>query len=140
MATSTYLSNPGEVLIGAVNVTDQCTAVVFNYAFDVLENTAFGSLARTSVAGLQNNSATLTLYMSYAAAETYATLQPLVGTQVTLQVKPSTGAESATNPIQILTGGLLGALPVINASLGELSTVDIEITGGVYSVDATPPA
>jgi hypothetical protein len=133
MATSTYLSNPGEVLIGIVDVTDQCTAATFTYEFDTLENTAFGSTARTNVAGLQNNTLTLTMYMSYAAAETYATLQPLVGTQVTVSVKPVDAVASATNPKQVLTGGFLASLPVVNATLGELSTVDIEFVGGTYS-------
>jgi hypothetical protein len=109
MASSTYLSNPGEVLIGAVDVTDQCTAATFTYEFDTLENTAFGQTARTNVAGLENNTVTLTMYMSYASAETYATLQPLVGTQVTVSVKPvDAGAASATNPKQVLTGGFAG--------------------------------
>jgi hypothetical protein len=71
--------------------------------------------------------------MSYASAETYATLQPLVGTQVTVSVKPVDAAASATNPQQVLTGALLASLPVVNASLGELSTVDIEFVGGTYS-------
>jgi len=133
MATSTYLSNPGEVLIGVVDVTDQCTAATYQYEFDSLENTAFGSTARTNVAGLQSNSLTLTMYMSYAAAETYATLQPLVGTQVTVSVKPAAGAASATNPKQVLTNCLLASLPVVNATLGELSTVDLEFVGGTYS-------
>ena len=133
MATSTYLSNPGEVLIGAVDVTDQCTAATFTYEFDTLENTAFGQTARTNVAGLQNNTLTLTMYMSYASAETYATLQPLVGTQVTVSVKPVDASASATNPQQVLTGALLASLPVVNATLGELSTVDIEFVGGTYS-------
>ena len=133
MATSTYLSNPGEVLIGAVDVTDQCTAATFTYEFDTLENTAFGQTARTNVAGLENNTVTLTMYMSYASAETYATLQPLVGTQVTVKIKPGAGAVSATNPQQVLTNTFFASLPVVNATLGELSTVDIEFVGGSYS-------
>jgi hypothetical protein len=68
MASSTYLSNPGEVLIGAVDVTDQCTAATFTFEFDTLENTAFGQTARTNVAGLENNTVTLTMYMSYAVS------------------------------------------------------------------------
>ncbi len=140
MPSSTYLSNPALVEIGGVDLTDQCSAVTVNYNFDALEATAFGDTARLSVKGLQNNSATVTLYMSYAATETYATLQPLVGTQTTLKVKPNSGNEGATNPIQILTNCLLAALPVANMALGELSTVDIELIGGTYSVDITPPA
>ena len=133
MASSTYLSNPGEVLIGAVDVTDQCTAATFTYMVDTLENTAFGQTARTNVGGLENNTVTLTMYMSYASAETYATLQPLVGTQVTVKVTPTDAAVSATNPQQVLTNTFFASLPVVNATLGELSTVDIEFVGGVYS-------
>ena len=133
MASSTYLSNPGEVLIGIVDVTDQCTAATFTYMVDTLENTAFGQTARTNVGGLENNTVTLTMYMSYAAAETYATLQPLVGTQVTVKVTPSDAAVSATNPQQVLTNTFFASLPVVNATLGELSTVDIEFVGGTYS-------
>jgi hypothetical protein len=133
MASSTYLSNPGEVLIGVVDVTDQCTAATFTFQHDTLENTAFGQTARTNVAGLENNNFTLTMYMSYASAETYATLQPLVGTQVTVKIKPGAGAVSATNPQQVLTNTFFASLPVVNATLGELSTVDIEFVGGSYS-------
>jgi hypothetical protein len=138
MPSTTYLSNPSLVEVGGVDLTDQCTAATFTYEFDTLENTAFGQTYRTNVKGLENNSCTLTLYMSYASSETYATLQPLVGTQTTVKVKPATGAESATNPIQVLTNCFLASLPVANMSLGELSTVDIEFVGGEYSADTTP--
>jgi hypothetical protein len=84
-----------------------------------------------------NHELTLTLYMSYAASETYATLKSLVGTQTTVRVKPVTGNESATNPDFVLTGCYLEALPVMNASLGELSTIDITFTGGAYTEDTT---
>jgi hypothetical protein len=105
---------------------------------DTLENTAFGQTARTNVGGLESNTVTLTMYMSYAADETYATLQPLVGTQVTVKVTPAAGTVGATNPTQVLTDTFLGSLPVVNMALGELSTVDIEFTGGEYSEDITP--
>ena len=90
MATSTYLSNP-TVTIGAssataVDITDQVSAVTVNYVVEALEDTAFGSTARTNTAGLQSNSATLTLYASYAASESYAILAPLVGTKCYIKV------------------------------------------------------
>ena len=74
MATSTYLSNPASVKVGGVDLTDQCTAAVMTVVFDTLEETTFGSLARTYVKGLENNTCTLTLFNSYASAETYVTL------------------------------------------------------------------
>lgn len=137
MATSTILSNP-KVVIATVDLSDQCTAATLTRTIEALEDTAFGSTARTYTGGLENNELTVTMYMSYAATETYATLSTLVGTKVTVIVNPTSAADSATNPGFTLTNTYLEALPVINASLGELQTVDLTFTGGTYSADVTP--
>jgi hypothetical protein len=97
MATSTYLSNP-VVTVNTVDLTDQCTAATFTHRFDQLEATSFGDTARNFVSGLGNHEVTLSLYMSYAASETYATLAALVGTTTTITVKPTSGVASPTNP------------------------------------------
>jgi len=133
MATSTYLSNP-VVTINAVDMTDQVSSAVFTRVVEALESTAFGSTSRVYTSGLANNTLTVTMYNSYAASETYATLKDLVGTQVTVKVKPSTGSTSATNPEHTLTGAYLETLPLVNGQLGALDAIDITFTGGVYSV------
>jgi len=137
MATSTYLSNP-VVTVNAVDLSDQCTAAVFTQRYDQLENTTFGKTARTFQAGLGNHEVTLTLYQSYAVSETFATLENVVGGLVNVIVKPAVGADSATNPGFTLTGALLAEFPVINATMGELSTIDVTFVGGVYTADVTP--
>jgi hypothetical protein len=137
MATTTYLSNP-LVTVNSVDLTDQTTAATVTHRFDQLEATAFGDTDRKFVKGLGNHEITLSMYLSYEATETYATLSALVGTTTTIVVKPATGSESATNPGFTLTGAFLAELPVINATMGELSTVDVTFVGGVYSVDTTP--
>ena len=136
MATSTYLSNP-VVTVNSVDLTDQCTAATITERYDQLEATAFGDTDRKYVKGLGNHEVTLTLYTSFAAAETYATLAPLVGTTTTIIIKPASGSESATNPGLTLTGCFLAELPLAMA-MGELSTVDVTFVGGVYSEDTTP--
>ena len=141
MATSTYLSNPN-VLFGAVDLSDQCTSVQLNYTVEALESTAFGGTARVYTAGLQSNELTITMYASYAASESYATLSTLVGTQIaTIIVSPAApstpGTYSATNPGFTISGGYLETLPVMNASLGTLATMDIVIRGGTYTVDVS---
>ncbi len=136
MATSTYLSNP-LVTVNSVDLSDQTTAATVTHRFDQLEATAFGDTDRKFVKGLGNHEVTLSMYLSYAASETYATLQGLVGTTTTIVVKPATGSESATNPGFTLTGAFLAEMPVINATMGELSTVDVTFVGGVYTVDTT---
>lgn len=129
----TYLSNP-VVTINAVDVSDQTTSATLNRVTESLEVTAFGATARTYTGGLQNNEVTITMYQSYAASETYATLAALVGTTTNITLKPVTGATTATNPLFTITGAYLETLPVVTASLGELSTIDISFSGGTYSV------
>ena len=107
MPTSTYLSNP-VVTVNAVDLTDQVSA----------------------------STLTLTAYNSFAATETYATLSALVGTSTTVKIKPTSAAASATNPESTLTGCYLETLPIVNAALGALDTIDITFTGGVYTVSA----
>lgn len=133
MATSTYLSNP-LVTINSVDISDQCTAATLTKTVEALESTAFGGVARVYVGGLQANEVTLTLYNSFATSETYATLNALVGTTTNVTVKPTSAATSATNPIFTITGCYLENLPIVNASLGELDTIDITFMGGTYSV------
>ena len=133
MATSTYLSNP-VVTINSVDMTDQCTSAVFTRMIESLESTAFGQTNRSYVGGLENSTLTVTMYNSFAASETYATLKTLVGTQVTVKVKPTSAAPGPTNPESTLTAAYLESLPIVNGQLGALDTIDITFTGGAYSV------
>ena len=135
MATSVYLSNPA-IKIATVDLSDQCTAASLNYTVEALENTAFGSTSRSYTSGLANNSITVTLYQSYAANETEVSIYTLVGTQVTIEVSPTAAGlatPSATAPKYTLTGAYLESHTPINASLGELSTIDLTFTGGTLT-------
>ena len=134
--TSTILSNP-KVLVGSTNLTGWCTSATVTRTVTALNDTVFGNTANTFTAGLEDNECTLTLFLSYAASATYATLAPLVGTKVNVVVNPTDAADSATNPGFTLTGTYLESLPVISASLGELQSIDITFMGGVYSADVT---
>ena len=142
MATSTYLSNP-KVQVGAAigsitDITDQVVSAQLQVTAEPLEDTAFGSTSRTMTSGLFSNSLTVTVFASYAASESYSVLSALLGTKCTVKVNPTSAADGATNPGFILTDTYLSSIPVINATLGELSQWDIEFQGGVYSVDVTP--
>jgi hypothetical protein len=127
--SSTYLSNPS-VTINAVDLTDQCTSAVLNYVSEQLENTTFSNSSRSFTAGLFSNTVVISMYQSYAATESEASIYSLVGTTTTIVIKPSSGAVSATNPSYTLTGAFLSAHTPINASLGELSTLDLTFAGG----------
>lgn len=138
MATSTYLSNP-VVTVNSVALTGFCTAATLTRTITSADITSFGETARTYGATLEDSELTLSLYMTYATSEVYATLKALVGTRTTVRVQPTSAVDSATNPGLILTGAYLESLPVLNASLGEISQIDITFRGGVFSEDTTNP-
>ena len=133
MANSTYLSSPN-VTVNSISLQDQCHGLTFTRTIEALESTAFGSGSRVYVAGLENSTLSLDLYLSFAASETYATLKALVGTSTTVSWSPSaTSPGTATNPTMTLTGAYLEALPY-EAALGALGQISVTFTGGIYSV------
>ena len=139
MATTVYLSNPA-LNINSVNLTDQATSAVLTFSLEQLETTAFGDTARkyggSAVTSLQNNTFEVTLYQSYAATETEATIYGLVGIQTTIEVSPTAAGlatPAADAPKYTLTGAYLESHTPINASLGELSTITLTFTGGTLT-------
>ena len=133
-STSTFLSN-AVVTINSVDMTGECSSANLTRTFDALESTNMSNTARTFVGGLENSSLVVDLYNSYAVSSTYATLKSLVGTAVTVKIKPTSAATSATNPEHTLTGAFMGTLPLVVSSLGALDVCGgITFQGGVYSV------
>ena len=128
MATSVFLSNLTSLTVNSVSLVDQATSVTIDNVYESLDKTAFGSTSRSYTAGLINNTVTVTLYNSYAASETYSTLASIVGSTTTVVASVTDGAVVKTFTI---TGCYLETLPVVNGSLGTLSTIDITFTGGV---------
>jgi len=133
VATVTTLSNPN-LLIDSVDYTDQCTSCTLTERYESLEATAFGGTARVYTAGLGNHEFTCTLMLAYDTSEVEANLNGIVGTAVNIVVYATNSqTPGATNPEYTLTGAYLESVTPINASLGELQTVDLTFTGGTLT-------
>jgi hypothetical protein len=131
MSTSVFLSNISTLTVNSVSLANQCTGITFTNLKESLDVTTLTDTSRFNKGGLFNNEVTMTLFQSYITAETFATLSGLVGTQTTVVASVVDGAVTKTFT---LANCYLESLPVINASLGEMSTVDVTFTGGTYSV------
>jgi hypothetical protein len=131
MATSIFLSNLNALTVNSVSLVDQCTGITFTNLKESLDVTTLADTSRVNKGGLFNNEVTMTLFQSYIASETYATLAALVGTQTTVV---ATVIDGAVTKVFTLANCYLESMPVISASLGEMSTIDITFTGGTYSV------
>ncbi len=139
---TTYLASPtfniGAAVGSVKDLTDQCKSVVITKSREALDSTSFGNTGRQFVGGLTNVTVTATLLMEYSGTPgTYVDLTSLVGTNVYVAVKPTSSGISTTNPEFQITGGYLESLDLVNGSVGELSEVEITITGGVLVEDVT---
>ena len=117
------------ISIASVELADRSNSVEVNYEIESVEVTSFGG-NRSFVGGLQNNTCTVELMQDFAAAETEATIFPLVGTQVTLVFKPTSDAVGADNPSYTITGAYLASHTPIAAAVGELAMTSLTFTGG----------
>lgn len=140
MATTatTYLASP-TVLIGAVDVTSMCSGATLTVGYDSLESTSFGDSGHLYVKGLQSVSVELTMFDYYGAGSAEATLFAAVGAgTTTLVISPAGSSESATNPEYTITNAMMATFTPINATVGELSTINASFTGGTFARDITP--
>ena len=140
---TTYLATPtfniGASSASTKDLTDQCKSVVITKAREALDQSSFGDTGRQFVGGLTNITITATLLMEYSTTPgTYVDLTSLVGTRCYVAVKPTSAAISGTNPEFQVTGAYLESLDVVNGSVGELSEVEITLTGGTLVEDIIP--
>jgi hypothetical protein len=112
------------ITINSVNLSDHIASVTLTTADDVIETTAFGSTARTRVAGLGDNSVALEFHQDYATSNVEATIYPLLASTTTVVVKPNGSTTAATNPSYTFTA-LVSEWTPLNGAVGELATASV---------------
>lgn len=89
-----------------------------------LETTAFGGTFRERIAGLKTGSVTLNFFQDFAAGAVDATLFPLLGSNATVVVKPTSGTVSATNPAFTAVCLVVQYSP-FSSSVGDIATTSV---------------
>jgi hypothetical protein len=116
------------ITINSVNLSDHIASITLTTSDDIIETTAFGSSARTRVAGLQDNSIALEFHQDYAAGSVEATINAagssLVGTTTAIVVKPNGATTSSTNPSYSFNA-LVSEWTPLNGAVGELATASV---------------
>jgi hypothetical protein len=140
MANPTTLLPSGVFKIGAavgsvVDYTDQVKSVVVTKSRDALDATSFGNTGYYRVGGLTDCVITVTLLVNDTMANA---LSALVGTNCYAAARRSSGAISTSNPEYQLTGAYFESFDVVNATVGELSEVEVVVSGGALVEDTTP--
>ena len=120
------------VVVASTDLSQYITSVSLNTTYDIVETTAFGSTAKTRVAGLADNSVTFEFNQDYATSAVEQTIYPLLGTAATVVVKPVAGTTTTINP-QYTFSALISEWTPLNGSVGELATASVSwpISGAI---------
>ncbi len=120
------MSNDVSLVVNSVNLSDHVREITLQMSAEDLDATAMGATSRAHAVGLRDDRMEVTFLQDYAATKVDATLAPLVSssTGVTIVVKPTSAAASATNPTYTMTGLLFDYTP-IDATVGEISSPEV---------------
>ena len=119
-----FLNNGVSVTVNSVDLSDHVTSITLNRSFDELEVTAMGDSGHKFVKGLEASSITIDFLNDTATGEVLQTLQAAWGTSVTVVVKQSSAAVSATNPSYTMSC-LVNNTTDINGAVGDLGTQSV---------------
>lgn len=122
---------------GSTALASYLTQVELKASANDITTTSFGSTWVTRVAGLKEGSLTLQFNQDYAASAVDATLWPLLGTQATVVIKPTSTAVSATNPAYTAIVVVTDYTPV-SGNIGDLAVLSITLptTGAISRATA----
>lgn len=126
-----------KVTINSVNLSDHIASVTLDTKDDIVETTAFGSTAKTRVAGLVENSVSLEFHQDFAASNVEATIYPLLGTATTIVVQPTSSSVTTTNPTYTFSAVVAEWQP-LKGTIGSLATASVTwpISGAITKATA----
>jgi hypothetical protein len=109
---------------GSTALASYLTQVELKTSANDITTTAFGSTWVSRVAGLKEGSLTLNFNQDYATTTVDATLWPLLGTNATVVIKPTSTATSANNPAYTAIC-LVTDLTPVSGQIGDLATFSV---------------
>lgn len=115
------------VAVNGVVLSDHANSVTVEDTRDSVDITAFGATSKAITKGLGDAKITVQFFQDFASAKTHATLQPLIAstTGVTIEVRATSSARSATNPAALMTG-LLMNYNMLSGGIGDASMITAE--------------
>tara|TARA_S200002703_G_scaffold60250_1_gene52154 strand:+ start:1804 stop:2223 length:420 start_codon:yes stop_codon:yes gene_type:complete len=124
-----FVLSDASIVINSVDLSDHCTSVTFNYEAEAQENTVMGDTTRANLGGLLNYSVDVEFAQDYATNEVDATLFSIVGTSVTVVIKPTSDAVSTSNPSY--TGSMmLQSYQPVSGTVGDRAVTSVNFVPG----------
>lgn len=132
-----YLSNAVSVVIDSVDLSSLVSSCTLNRSFEELSVTAMGDTGVRAVKGLESSSINIDFFNDEATNKTLQKLNSVWGTSVTVVLKQTSAAVSATNPSYTMSCLINNTTP-INGATGDLSmqSLSFNVNGAVAIASA----
>lgn len=124
MATRVFTN--GYVSLNSVNLSDHARTITLEASAALLDDTAMGDTATSRAGGLKDWSLTVEFFADEVAGSVNATLFPLIGTTMPVEVRADGGSVSVTNPKYTATG-ILESLNPVAGQVGQMQMVQAVI-------------
>lgn len=119
-----FVATDYKITINGTNLSTSLASVELPIEIEEQDTTSFGSEWRTRIAGLKSGSITLEFHQDFGAAAIDSILWPLLGTNGTVSVSPTSATVSASNPS--FTGQfLVTQYSPFASTVGDLATLSV---------------
>ncbi len=122
---SKFVAKDYSIEINGSDFSSSLAAVTLNLTSEEQETTAFGNDYRSRIGGLKDASISLDFHQDFGAASVDATLYPLLGSNATVVVKPTSDAIGSVNP-GFSAVYLVVEYSPFDSSVGDLATLSVE--------------
>lgn len=123
-----HVLTAARVEIGGTNISQWVRQCELSIERDAPEQTTMGDSTKRVIAGLMSWSVSLTLAQDFAASAVDQTIYNAfsAGTPVTVKIRPTNAAISATNP-EYSGSGIITSYNPISGSVGDFHETSVEI-------------
>lgn len=127
-----FVATDYNITINGTSFSTSLAAATLDITVEEQDTTSFGATARTRIGGLQDATLSLDFHQDFGASSVDATLFPLLGSNATVVIKPTSGSVTATNPAYTAVC-LVTQYQPFASSVGDLATLSISwpVTGAV---------
>jgi hypothetical protein len=119
-----FVATDYNITINGTDFSSSIAAVTLDISREEQDVTAFGNTSRQRIAGLEDASVSLDFHQDFGASSIDATLYPLLGTEATVVVKPTSGTVSASNPTYTVEALCVSYSPFAS-TIGDLATLSV---------------
>lgn len=119
-----FVATDYNITINGEDFSASLAAVTLDVTVEEQDTTSFGNESRTRIGGLKDGSVSLDFHQDFGASSVDATLWPLLGTQATVVIKPTSGTVTATNPSYSFNA-LVTQYQPFASSVGDLATLSV---------------